>query len=477
MFIIHNYNCKQRECSTSWTLLHFAAEHGWLRLSKLLVKHGSDIDSIDKYGHSIIQDSQPLVREYLLLCQMGGSMREKILVSSTNIRKQSKIIEIFLKKLMKNALKEAKTTQKEEEEEESKPEEKKDNEKTIGKCVSRALDCLSLLSETIMELLNDKMPISQDLLLIAWKYLSNEMKFNQILNSSGKNTNSNAKLEAYFSNFNFEQNNTNANENRLWKRLGDTCRQSLQHSNICKARNFFYFKEYILPSNIWFQKVIDSVENGNIGSDDESNEKQSNKKSRVSKLNKIFGAHVSSHLLFDELVNIVNEELEPQQAYLQKSIMKAMNEEKEDWNKVIEFKEFTITNDLNTGIRQDSIIDKETGRNIMETDYKHKALICEFNEHDLDIMSGSLANDSNIDVHHHYDLNIYLNRLLIAAHNVNYAFQASVKKMFGKYKFGTKESKTGKINVYNKQIWIEDYQCVYAEAPVKLRERCVVKLS
>ena len=308
-----------------------------------------------------------------------------------------------------------------------------------------AVNCLKLLSDTMISLLNDKTPISDDLLLISWKFMSNEEKFYEILNSK---ENSNARKFAFINNYKFGS-DTKCSESglknikkRLWNALSSASRESLEYDNQCKARDYFWFKNYLLESNIWFQKVA-------------------NPSKRY-------------HLLFENLEKIVDDQLSNQRALLDKSVAK-MNETKDgdnkddsssnssdehkDWLNVINFEELQMygNKEGTIGIRQDCVIDEKSGQNIM-ADYKG-FLQCDFSEHDLDIMSGRLSNNgaNNFDVHHYYDVNIYLNRLLIAAHNVDYAFQKSVKRIYGTGKFGTTQSKTAKRNVYTKQFSIIEF--------------------
>ena len=135
----------------------------------------ANTDVIDKYNHSIIQDAQPSVKEYLLLRLMGGIMRDKILLSSSKIHKQENIILIFFKRLISNSL--------------SKHDNGINSDEFRRKSIISSLNALKLLSETTMDLLNDKLPISDDLLLLSWKYMSNEFEFNKIITGNDKNNN------------------------------------------------------------------------------------------------------------------------------------------------------------------------------------------------------------------------------------------------------------------------------------------------
>ena len=140
-------------------------------------------------------------------------------------------------------------------------------------------------------------------------------------------------------------------------------------------------------------------------------------------------------VLFDQLLNITNSKQVKRVVFLQKSINKIIEESKNDWESMVDFKEYCIC-DPNIGIRQDFIIDISNGKQILK--YPTKSA---FNERELRI--GKLKNKYNIG---------YLSMLMVTAHSLNKEFHLTMKEMLK-----------------------EDSNVIYTEGPVKLMSRCVEK--
>ena len=172
-------------------------------------------------------------------------------------------------------------------------------------------------------------------------------------------------------------------------------------------RDYYYFKEYILFSDIWFCKGLKNDE-----------------------------------LLFDIVDQLVDKQLIKQQQYIFDS---AQNEEKLDnqhWNQLCNY---CIPNFNNCDtLRQDSI---EYG------------IVPYHKEKSIYVLKSQMTNNGNdnFDIKNELDTKVYLTRCLTFSHANNEHFQNEMSKIF---------------NDINKELKI---QCVFAKAPVKTYDRCVVK--
>ena len=399
------------------TLLHRSATLGYLRYTKILVKHGAKLDTVNKFDNMPIELAQDNVREYLKLCKMGGTTREQIEGSSLDIRKQNSTIDTFFDYLGIGVTTTA-----------TGDKEKKDNSDTSAVAgvvklskeeIAQGHVALEVICKTVLQLLKHRMPISDDLMLIVWKYLHER------------------------------ESKCSIEENRIDKELINSCRLALRHDNPCKSRDYFWFKTYVLGSNIWLQKIQETENQNEKEKEKESKQiaqiattdstvTTTEKKEEVKKEKQEKGAKTTTHkgktkkdekneqtkqqklmgeilgdispdpVLFEQIEKAVEVELQPQKILLAKNIEFCYNDEneKEDWGKILNFEEFIICDNKNKGhvLRQDYLYDQfDNNHNLMSN-----GVLPDYSDRDLDLIA---ANIDVFDVHHHYDTHNYLSKL------------------------------------------------------------------
>ena len=225
-----------------------------------------------------------------------------------------------------------------------------------------------------------KQPISDDLLLIAWEYcVSQEMEL---------------KLLALIN-----------------KVIGHT----LSQSNPCRTRDYFWFKKYIIDSNIWYQFVTIRESNLNTSSTNVSNTKSiiSTKKTTV----------------YDLILETVNEELSHQQRYMQTQL-ELLRKSVTNYRYIEEIASIPEINRSGVIIRQDSLLCNKA----------------QYSSYDL-----SVTNDNNFNSEKEYDTKIYLTNLLITARVLNDDFQSQMEKFVDihekSFKFKLKLIKTNIVMI------------------------------
>ena len=223
------------------TLLHIAGERSDLNLVKLLTKYGASYNLVKDYDNQTPWNTgAACVKEYFnSLYHIDNSNlsnkqgKQKIEEAVQSVQQQTQTINTFFqylgvvspKQWQKNEKNKDKDKEKQNDSDEKEVEKKEDlKEKEL------AHSTLKLLLETVQKILKDKMPVSQDLLMISWKYC-------QMLDRN--NNNSNGGKSSHVA---------------MYKEvLNGTIREALNHENAAKVRDYYWFKEYILNSNIWFE--------------------------------------------------------------------------------------------------------------------------------------------------------------------------------------------------------------------------------
>lgn len=183
-----------------------------------------------------------------------------------------------------------------------------------------------------------KLPLSDDLLVLSWRYCETQ----------------NIQVA-------------------MLKILKLVIADALSYKNVSKARDYAWFVDYMLNSNIWYQYA--------------------NKNSN------------SNAFVYDEILDTVNKELYNQKLFLQKkilSIMSLKNEEFKAFNKLCDLKEIGISD----SIRQDNL-------KCNKPEYSAYELIA--------------TSESDFDSEKEYDTRIYLINLLIKARELNTRFQKQMK--------------------------------------------------
>ena len=152
----------------------------------------------------------------------------------------------------------------------------------------------NLLSDMI-NLIENRQPLSDDMLLASWHY---EIRTKKLQDKT---------------------------QSRLWIAIENALNQvlSLPLSKI----EFVWFKSYLFRSSIWYENVYDSESVKNTDKQD--------------------------YILYDKLIEIVNKQLKTQKAHLKVNINKLLDSKNEAFDKIIKFEEHCVVDLSKTSLRQD----------------------------------------------------------------------------------------------------------------------------
>ena len=150
----------------------------------------------------------------------------------------------------------------------------------------------------VNKLINTKMVIGDDLLVLSWIYCQN--------NSNNSNNNSQLFLD------------------NLLKCVEDCLSKKTDYS----TRSYLYFKQFLLHSNIWYCKDYTS---------DNNNDKDKDK------------------LLFDYVNELADKLLMEQKKYIQESIDNEEKKDNKNWNALCNFNKYKNVNNNGIQLRQDRI--------------------------------------------------------------------------------------------------------------------------
>lgn len=186
------------------TLLHKAANKGWLHLTKILLKHGSDISEFGTEGVNspVYRDAESNVKEYLFRVISGDMNRGKETIESQywSLRRQSSILELFLKYLGYIRPKKHDIAEND----------------AIEPILSfeEASKVVESIQKAVLKLLEQRRCISDTLLVMS-----------VMTSAIGKN-----KKQA----------------KKIWNVLEDAVGKTLDHSNPCKERDYYWFQTYVV---------------------------------------------------------------------------------------------------------------------------------------------------------------------------------------------------------------------------------------
>ena len=259
---------------------------------------------------------------------------------------------------------------------------------------------------TTMNLLKNKLVICDELLILSFEICKN-IDINNNRNDKSLLSQSSSSLFNKFSDVLKECVSDCLNDSGM---IGDQ-----------NVRNYYYFKEYLLFSNVWLCK--NSNDNNNkINNSNNNTEDMDN----------------SSRLLFNMIDSVIDKQLLKQKEFIYNNVT---NEEKTDGNNWIKLCNFGITNDSdgNNGVilRQDSIFN---GIKPLQSAKELYLMKCDMNEND------------NYDIMTEHNSKVYLTQCLTFAHDNNFKFQNEMKKIF---------------TIHGK--------CKFMTAPVKTYHRCLIK--
>lgn len=143
----------------------------------------------------------------------------------------------------------------------------------------------------------------------------------------------------------------------------------------------------------------------------------------------------SEEVFYHKLVEISSNNLSTQYEFLKNEVGKIVNENKENKEnrdsqkealfKIVTVKEFMVC-DHAIGVRQDSIIDLDTGEELLKYPNKPQFSNKELKAIDFSMKSGK----TNMNIFHHYDANGYLSTLIVTANAVNSEFHDTMRKIF-----------------------------------------------
>ena len=256
-----------------WTLLHAASVRGHLQFAKILIKHGANIYAENKHNKAAKHYATPNVKEYLILCELSNkpdknnknnkNKNNKTTSSNGNSTSQKQKIEDSCLESMKyNVV-----------------------SHSLYSYLRRFKDdkLIDNVCNAIISMLNDKQVISDELLMFVWHVPKQREK--------------------------------------LWNTLQNKTIESLNFDNERKAKDYYWFKKYLLNSHIWLQPSLNN--------DD---------------------------YFYDKVGNSIDNLLLIQKQYVKKEIENCAKSEPKFWDQILNFDEFLICDkSKNQSLRQDYV--------------------------------------------------------------------------------------------------------------------------
>eukprot|EP01084_Bolivina_argentea_P016678 31177_1 len=406
------------------TLLHLACENGNLGVVMMCLNLGADIDDIDRLGRKpedcAREGGWHQIERLLIFERLGGNLGSQVKDITSNITQQNGITNYIFDHLKSIKI----------------------NNENVNFNYT-----LKIMSKLICEIIRQKHAFSDDLLHIAWTYELNEMK----------------------------QNGKTFRDTNIWKTISETCLSVIQNSN---QKDWFWLKQYMLTSNIWYTDIKQKPETKQQ-EDDVTDDKQDinyeqmimtdEEKSEYAEFNKLLDKQVLKSFngdyqkekkyrteiwkkvyqneqkkkvkyLFYELLDIVCVESTNQSNWLKTPMNDIEKHNPSEWGELMTF---NMKSTYKLNCRQDII------PNGIKPQYTH------------DELTKKARPSSNFNVHHHYDVYEYLSKLVLTAHMVDDDFHNSIMNIFDINK------KTRRCN--------NDEGIMYQRGPIKLLERARAK--
>ena len=267
-----------------------------------------------------------------------------------------------------------------------------------------AISCMNHVVACVIGLLKSQMIVSDDILVLCFEYCQD------------------------------------ANHSELLQQfvgaLNDTIHQCLGKKSL---RNYMYFKQFLLFSNVWFCRMNNSNANGRgdginntvtVTVNSDNDEKESNET-----------------LLFDSIVKVTDVELIKQKQLIWDNVKNEEKSDAEHWDKVCNFgSDVKVNNNSNNNgapLRQDEI---------------NGGILSYESKQNLHMIAATMDENNNeksdYDLFNEYNNRVYITQLLTYAHRNNGKFQNVMKDIFA-----------------------EDPDAKYAPAPVKTYDRCIIKAN
>ena len=272
----------------------------------------------------------------------------------------------------------------------------------------------------VFKLLELKLPIDDSILMLCFNHLTARM--NRDGSSINNNKHGKGRNEALMR----DARDRAFKLDKLVNLLKQTVQSALADTtNETRKRDYLWFQNYLLNSNIWFVKYNDT-------------------------------------LLFDEICKVLNGEMIMQQKYLKRCFIEQfmLKSDNEYWTKLISFKDFIVELsggnarvNKNDGQKKDKSLGsfENEKQNRLRQDRVENGLTADVEKTDLFV-----SQETGFDGTESYDLNVYLTNLLILSHAVNNEFQAQMKSIFSDKKYGIQRGN-------------------FQPAPVKKAARCQIK--
>ena len=227
----------------------------------------------------------------------------------------------------------------------------------VGK-TQNGINVMNGVLSILIQLLDTRMIISDELLMLCWVY------YNAIDNKNNKNT----KIQL--------QSEINISKDKFLQHLLNCVSDCLSGQSNYATRNYIYFKEFLLHSNIWYCK------------DNKNNT-----------------------LLFQYVNTLVDKLLITQKVYIRDSIETEEKKDGEEWNKLCKFDEY---NNSQTQFRQDKIDNGIKSFKSVKDAY----------------LAATKISNPQFNVLSQFNDKIYLTQCLTFANENNDYFQSEMAKLF-----------------------------------------------
>ena len=204
------------------------------------------------------------------------------------------------------------------------------------------------------------------------------------------------------------------------QQCGKECLNNKFMNKKTKYRDYYWFKTYLLKSNIWLMPVRSLTTT--------SNSPNSRKKDKKEK----------EMIMYDMINQIMDDALIQQKRFIWQSCNKEKQNDGKSWNDLLNVKSTTMIDSL----RQDVILHGIT------PDLTYNELL---------INAPKVPRSNGFDIFDIANTQNYLSKLLIFAQMMNQTFQNDVSKLFDHISM------------------TQGFSCNYQTAPVKLSQRCVIK--
>ena len=223
------------------------------------------------------------------------------------------------------------------------------------------------LLTNMIDLITNRQPLSDDMLLACWKYETSkkEFKYNKL-------------------------------ESKLWIAIETAMNQVLKLP--LSKIEFTWFKNYVFNSSLWYENIYETTRTATAATNTDTVTTSNDEKKDESKPHSNDTSNKDS-ILHDKLIEIVNKQLATQKNYLKRNINQLLDDKNVAFNDIVYFKEYCAV-DTRIGLRQD---DKK-----MLT-YPNSPLFFE-----KELKKFGLKGT--------YEANAYLSQLIVKAHLMNDKF-------------------------------------------------------